>query len=90
MEGQPISIIEAMATSNVIITTRQVGILDIIQEKSGYFVKPKNVESIVSTLKYINEHKESMKAMAEFNKTLFKEKFTVQHFEKNLIKILNS
>ena len=90
MEGQPISIIEAMATSNVIITTRMVGILDIVQEKSGYFVDPKNVESIVSVLKYLNANKDSMKTIGAYNKNLFVENFTVQHFEKNLKKILNS
>ena len=79
-----------MATSNVIVTTRLDGILDLVDEKSGYFVEPKNIESIVSVLKYIDNHKHNMKNIAAYNKKLFIENYTVRHFEENLIKILNS
>jgi len=90
MEGQPISIIEAMATNNVIITTKLTGILDIINEKNGYFVEERSAKSIVAKLKFISENKEVIPAISGRNKRLYRERFTLSHFKNNFIKILNS
>ena len=58
MEGQPISILEALATRNVVISTKHAGISDIIEEnKNGYLVDKKNSESITNRLVYLNENK---------------------------------
>ena len=46
MEGQPISILEAMATGNVILTTRHAGIPDVVTDgKHGRFFEKKNAKS---------------------------------------------
>jgi len=39
MEGQPISIIEAMASGNLIITTKHGGIQDICSDMNALFCK---------------------------------------------------
>lgn len=54
MEGQPISLIEAMATGNIIVTTKFSGIPDIISADNGYFVQAKSPKSIFETLVKIN------------------------------------
>jgi glycosyltransferase involved in cell wall biosynthesis len=90
MEGQPISIIEAMATNNLIITTKLAGIMDIIQEKNGYFVEKRSAKSIADKLKFISENKEVIASISGRNKRLFLERFTLSHFKNNFIKIMNS
>ena len=44
MEGQPISILEAMGFGNVIITTKHAGIPDICSDKNAVFVEKKDVQ----------------------------------------------
>lgn len=49
-EGQPISILEAMANGCVIITTDHGGIRDIVNQEYGIFAKKGNPESIIDAL----------------------------------------
>ncbi|RTZ02056.1 glycosyltransferase [Flavobacterium bomense] len=56
MEGQPISLIEAMATGNIIVTTNFSGIPDIINKDNGYYVQAKNPESILEVLMKIDQN----------------------------------
>lgn len=56
MEGQPISILEALATGNIIITTSHGGIPDIISHKNGLFVDAKSASSLVECLEEINSN----------------------------------
>ena len=89
MEGQPISIIEAMATKNVVVTTNHAGILDIFKDKvNGYLVKKNSIKSIQDILTYIATNKSEIEKIAPYNKEFFLENFTVNTFKKNLIKII--
>ena len=89
MEGQPISIIEAMATKNVVVTTNHAGILDIFKDKvNGYLVKKNSIKSIQDILTYIATNKSEIEKIAIYNKEFFLENFTVNTFKKNLIKII--
>ena len=89
MEGQPISIIEAIATKNVVVTTNHAGILDIFKDKvNGYLVKKNSIKSIQDILTYIAINKSEIEKIATYNKEFFLEKFTVNTFKKNLIKII--
>lgn len=91
MEGQPISILEALATKNVIIATDHAGIKDIIKPNiHGYLVKPKSAESIVEPILFLNENKDKIKEIAEFNGVYFKNNFTVQKFKNEILKIINA
>jgi glycosyltransferase involved in cell wall biosynthesis len=62
IEGQPISIIEAMATKNVIITTAHSGIPDIVSEnKNGFFVDKKKVAPLIERLMFLSSRKDIIK-----------------------------
>lgn len=91
MEGQPISIIEAMATGNVIITTQHAGIPDIIEDKKhGFFVEKNSVISLEEKLIYLSDATETIKEISNINRDYFQENFTVQQFKDTFIKILNA
>jgi glycosyltransferase involved in cell wall biosynthesis len=90
MEGQPISIIEALATGNIIIATKHAGIPDIIKDKkNGYIVEPKDAIGIVNALVYLNENKTRILEISNYNKTYFEDNFTLNKFKTTLIKIIN-
>lgn len=89
MEGQPISILEAMATKNLVITTNHAGIPDIFQDKvNGYFVEKNSSESIQDILSYIAFNKNQLKHIAIHNKEYFLKKFTIDKFKTTLIDII--
>ena len=89
MEGQPISILEAMATENLVVTTNHAGIPDIFKDKvNGYLVKKNSIKSIQDILTYIASNKSEIEKIATYNKEYFLDNFTVNSFKKNLIKII--
>ena len=89
MEGQPISILEAMATKNVVVTTNHAGILDIFKDKvNGFLVHKNNIKSIQDILTYLAKNKSEIRKIATYNKEYFLENFTVNRFKENLIKII--
>jgi len=91
MEGQPISILEAMATKNLIITTKHAGIPDIIKEGiNGYFVEKESSKSILKSLKFLNENKSNISEIGNNNKMYFADNYTVKRFSKEIIKILKA
>lgn len=64
-EGQPLSIIEAMAFSTPVISCYHKGIPELIQSnKSGLFVKPHSVSSIVEGVTKIISNKSGFKEMS--------------------------
>jgi glycosyltransferase involved in cell wall biosynthesis len=91
MEGQPISIIEALATQNVIIATEHAGIPDIIKSDiNGYLVNPKSSNSILAPLLFLNDNKYKINEISDFNREYFINNFTVRNFAEEIIKILNA
>ena len=89
MEGQPISILEAMATTNLVVTTNHAVISDVFQDKiNGYFVEKNNENSIEKILSYLAANKSELKKIAEYNKRFFLNNFTVDIFKKNLLEII--
>ena len=90
MEGQPISILEALATRNVIISTKHAGIVDIIENtKNGFLVDKKNSESITKNFVFLNDNKSKILEISNYNKMYFAENFTITIFSEQFIKILN-
>lgn len=55
MEGQPISLLEGLASGNIILTTSHAGIPDIIDESNGYVVPPRDVDAIANAISDIAE-----------------------------------
>lgn len=88
MEGQPISILEALATQNLLITTNFAGIPDILKEGiHGFFVNAKSSNDIVMRLLEINQNKEIIKQIATNNKIYFLDNFSVHKFSKEISKV---
>ena len=89
MEGQPISILEAMATKNLVVTTNHAGIIDIFRDNvNGFIVEKNSVKSIQDILTYIANNKSELKKIATYNEQYFLANFTVNRFKENLIKII--
>lgn len=90
MEGQPISILEAMATGNTIITTKHAGIPDIIKEgTNGYFVEKQEVESLYKKLSFLSANPEEILRLSINNRKEFQQKYTLKQFEISLLQIIN-
>lgn len=89
MEGQPISIIEAMATNNLIISTKHAGIPDIMVDNvNGYFVKKKNIIDLKEKIVYLINNPERLREIKETNKKKFLKDFKLQNFEEKLLRII--
>ena len=92
MEGQPISILEALATKNVIITTAHAGIPDIITDQEhGFFIDISNAEEeIASKFTHLINSPELLASMGEGNEAYFQENFTLDIFKNKLLNIFES
>lgn len=91
MEGQPISLIEAMATGNVLVTTRHAGIPDIVNEgKNGYFVEKKNAQDLYNRLEFLKNNSKKIAEIAAYNKIQFEKNYTRKQFKESLLHILKN
>jgi len=90
MEGQPISILEAMGFGNVIITTKHAGISDICNDKNAAFVEKKDVQSIVNELKDLSNNINKVEKICRFNLTEARKLYSEKSFINGIIKIMKS
>ena len=91
MEGLPISIIEAMATGNVIITTDHGAIPDLVTEgENGFLIKKKSADAIVEKLLFIAENPSKAKEISNNNILKAKSSFTSEKFSEKLLNILDA
>jgi len=68
MEGQPLSIIEAMATGNAVVSTRVGGVVDIIEDEvNGYLVEPSNVSQLAEAIETLITDKAALNRIKENN-----------------------
>jgi len=89
MEGQPISILEAMATGNIILTTNHAGISDIfVNSKNGFFIEKNNPADIANKLEILSNSLNSYKGMMKYNYKEAKTKYTVDKFIQSIKAIL--
>ena len=85
MEGQPISILESMATGNLILTTHHAGIPDVFEElKNGFYIDSKSSESIVEKMVYLKNNQKTIKDISDYNRQYAKQNFTINLFVKNI------
>lgn len=88
MEGQPISILEAMATKNIIVSTRHAGIPDIIENnKNGFLVEKEDSKSLTKIFLYLNENISEIDEIINENKQYFADNFTIRRFKKEILDI---
>jgi len=88
MEGQPISIIEAMATGNLIVTTKHAGILDICTNDNAFFCKKNDLSDLIKTIEYLSNNLDEIKQKGLYNHYYAKDLFSEDNFIKNADKIL--
>ena len=89
MEGQPIAILEAMATGNIILTTEHAGIPDVFKDKvNGFYIKKKSPISIANKLIELSKNLEKHKNISEHNQQEAKSKYKVKRFIEKLIIIM--
>ena len=90
-EGQPISILEAMALGAIVITTKQGGIPDVFKEKiNGFYVEINSPKSIVSQLRMISKDFTKYIQISDRNIKEAREKYSVENFINKLHQILNA
>ncbi|MFY0712111.1 glycosyltransferase family 4 protein [Seonamhaeicola sp. NFXS20] len=90
MEGQPISILEAMATRNLVLTTNHAGIPDIFKENvNGFYVEKQNPNSIALKIKKVYQDFSNSELIRKQNFIIAKKKYRVDNFINNFIKIIN-
>jgi glycosyltransferase involved in cell wall biosynthesis len=91
MEGQPISILEAMATGNIVLTTQHAGIPDIFKHQvNGFFVDKKSPESIAKAIQNIWQEKSVCETIILRNLKYVSQNFQEDNFINNFVKILNA
>lgn len=88
MEGQPISILEAMALNNLILTTKHAGIPDICSDENAVFCEIKSHEDLYNKIKYIISNWNELKKKAILNGIYAREEFSEIKFITNVEKIL--
>ncbi len=88
MEGQPISIIEAMGFGNAILTTRHAGIPDICSEKNGVFVTKRKTSSVYNQLQYLSNNLFWIKETGIYNMKEAQKLYTEDAFIIGILKIL--
>ena len=91
MEGQPISILEAMATGNVVLTTNHAGIPDVFKDAvNGYYVDKKSPVDIASKIKMTTRNTTLANKIRVENHLTAKTKYRVDNFIENMVKIFKA
>jgi len=87
MEGQPISLIEAMGFGNAVLTTKHAGIPDICSEKNGVFVSKRDVSSIYNKLEYLSNNLSWVYETGIYNMQQAQDLYTEEAFVLGILKI---
>jgi glycosyltransferase involved in cell wall biosynthesis len=88
MEGQPISIIEAMAAGNAIVCTPLPGITDILNERNAIFVNKQDPKQISEKLADLAANSSNLKDYSEYNSRYAFEKFRLDIFGDKIYQLL--
>ncbi|MFP4844593.1 glycosyltransferase family 4 protein [Winogradskyella sp. PE311] len=85
MEGQPISILEAMSTGNIVLTTKHAGIPDIFTDsKNGFYVEKRNPNDIANKIKQVAVNDDLSRDIIDQNLIFSEQKYRVSNFINNL------
>ena len=88
-EGQPLSIIEALAFSTPTISTPYRGIPEeVFDGQNGYLIPPDDPKALVQAIRKLAENPTRYKRMSKEAQNLFKKKFTRKIHLKKLTKII--
>jgi len=87
-EGQPLSIFEAMATGNLVITTEHPGIADIFSSKQVTYIPKKSAGDIVEAVYNLHNNLDQKATKLLSNYNYIAENFTEKKFIENFKKII--
>jgi glycosyltransferase involved in cell wall biosynthesis len=88
MEGQPISILEAMAFNAFIVTTKHAGIPDICSDLNAVFCNEKSEDDLYKQLKYTIDNWDQLQKKAIANGVFARETFTETRFINTIEEII--
>jgi glycosyltransferase involved in cell wall biosynthesis len=90
-EAQPVSILEAMASGNIIITTNQGGIPDVIKDgRNGFFVKKQNPEDLASKLIFVGDNLSKFRKMINSNYKGVNKNYSEEKFFRDFYDIIKA
>lgn len=87
-EAFPISIIEAMACGNVIVTTKYKYLPEVVTSKNGILVEPKSIDSLVVAIENLFKNKANLKEIQKSNKIEAFNKYSFEKYIKNLNRVV--
>jgi glycosyltransferase involved in cell wall biosynthesis len=87
-EAVPISILEAMACENAIVTTNYKYLPEVVKSKNGVIVEPRSVDSLMRGIKSLIEDKENLRKIQRHNKKEAKDNYSLNTYISNLNKIV--
>jgi len=87
-EAFPISIIEAMACENAIITTNYKYLPEIVKESNGVLVETNSIKSLKDGIEKLLHNKDRLKTIQMTNRQKVKEQFTLELYLKKLHEIV--
>lgn len=90
MEGQPISLLEAMATGNIILTTNHAGISDVFSIKNGFYIEKNAPKDIANKLKMVSNNLAKFESLMIDNHNYIKGSFNERIFLQSLINIFKA
>lgn len=88
-EGQPVSILEAMAYSTVPIVTEYRIIPSMVNEQTGFFVPPKDPEAIAKAIKYLIINPEMYHQYSVASYKHYESSFTAEVYLNKLIGLID-
>ena len=82
-EGLPYSLLEAMATETLVVTTRVGGIPDVVGPTQAVLVEPCDTEALVEALVWIDTHRDRAAAMVRAASRRVEEAFLVERLARD-------
>jgi glycosyltransferase involved in cell wall biosynthesis len=90
MEGQPISLLEGMATGNIIVTTAHAGIPDIVGESNGYLLPTRDAHALAACLREIaSDLPANVRRFSKHNRDVAAVRFTETAFSGKILDVLS-
>ncbi|NOS89314.1 MAG: glycosyltransferase family 4 protein [Methylococcaceae bacterium] len=88
-EGQPVSVLEAMAYGAVPIVTNYRMIPNMVTIDSGMFVDPKSPEQIADRILYLMDNKHDYEKFSQSCVDRFMANYTLDKYSMNMLKVIN-
>lgn len=90
-EGIPVVLMEAQAVGLPVISTYHSGIPEVVVDgKSGFLVREKDVDALAERIEYLIEHPEIWLQMGEAGRKLVEEKYDIRKLNQKLIGVYQS